>query len=259
MIRRIFASALVAGLAAGAVASVLQNAFVVPVLLVAERYETGALVHPAYAPRDPVAAADAGHAHAEGSAPHDHGAGTSDGGASDGGASDGMARLAMTAATELVAFSAFGLFLVAGFALAARAGIRIGAAEGIAWGLAGFVAVQLAPGASLAPELPGSSAAPLGPRQVWWVICVAATAAGLATLAFARGPVRAAGLALLAFPHLLGAPGPTAYGGVAPPELAALFASRSLAIGAVCWAVLGYVAALIWVREAPATARPGLA
>lgn len=61
--------------------------------------------------------------------------------------------------------------------------------------------------------------------------------------------VMVAGAALMAAPHVVGAPLPPAHGGVAPPELAALFSSRSLAVGAMVWAVLGGVAGMLWERE----------
>jgi len=49
---------------------------------------------------------------------------------------------------------------------------------------AGFVAFSLAPAAGLPLGLPGMAAAALEARQIWWVCTVAATAAGLALLAF---------------------------------------------------------------------------
>ena len=62
----------------------------------------------------------------------------------------------------------------------------IGWREGLLWGLGGFAVFMLAPSLGLPPELPGMPAAELGPRQVWWLLTAAATAAGLALLAFRR-------------------------------------------------------------------------
>ena len=59
--------------------------------------------------------------------------------------------------------------------------------------MAGFAVFMLAPSLGLPPELPGMPAAELGPRQVWWLLTAAATAAGLALLAFRRTPVWAVG------------------------------------------------------------------
>jgi cobalt transporter subunit CbtA len=116
------------------------------------------------------------------------------------------------------------------------------------FGLAGFAAVQLAPALGLSPEVPGTPAADLGLRQAWWIATVACTALGLAALAFVPGPLRLAGIVLLALPHLVGAPEHQGYGGVVPPELAGLFAARVLGVGAAAWAILGLAAAWAWTR-----------
>ncbi|HEU0223269.1 MAG TPA: CbtA family protein [Paracoccaceae bacterium] len=247
MIRQILASAMLAGLVAGAFASVTQQTYLLPVLLEAERYESGEVTHFGTAPAAPAADAPAAHDHAEAVAPHSHAAPADDGGLA--------MRFGLTLLSQLVTFVGFGLLLVAGFALAARAGHEITARSGILWGLAGFAALQLLPAAGLAPELPGSAGAALAARQAWWLFAVLASAAGLAALAFGRGPALAAlGVLLLAAPHIVGAPHPAAYSGVAPPELAALFSARGLATGAAAWAVLGLAAGHFWARERRALA-----
>ncbi len=66
---------------------------------------------------------------------------------------------------------------------------------------------MLAPGLGLPPELPGVPTAPLGPRQIWWTSTVLATAVALWLIAFRRSPLAAiAAIALIAAPHLIGAP-----------------------------------------------------
>ena len=170
-----------------------------------------------------------------------------------------MERLVFTTLATIVTFSGFGLLLVAGFALAERFGAAPRAAvTGVIWGLAGFAALQLAPAMGLAPELPGSAAAEMGARQVWWVGTVAATAIGLALATLSHGRALAlAGVALVAAPHVIGAPHPDGFAGVAPPELSALFAARSLGVGAVAWAVLGGFAGMLWTRGDSEMRRPG--
>jgi cobalt transporter subunit CbtA len=245
MLRHILASAVIAGLAAGAIAAAVQNAFVVPVLIEAELYETGERSHFGAAPL-PAEATE--HAHPPAAPPHDHAPAAAPHADEEG--EDALAsRMLMTALAQLVTYTGFAFLLIAGFALAARAGIAVDAGRGTVWGLAGFAAVQLLPAMGLPPELPGSGAADLGARQIWWVLAVAAGAAGLALLAFGRSPgLRAAGAVLVALPHVIGAPHPAAFSGVAPPELAGLFAARSLGTGAIAWAVLGLVAGHLWAR-----------
>lgn len=121
--------------------------------------------------------------------------------------------------------------------------------EGLLWGLAGFTAFALAPAFGLPPELPGSVAAELVARQIWWVTTSAATAAALALMVFVRAPwAILIGVAVLIVPHLIGAPQPPEGSGVVPPELAAAFAARSLVVNAVFWALLGLATGALFAR-----------
>lgn len=224
MTRHVFTSALFAGLTAGVLAAMLQFAFVIPFLLEGELYETGARIH---------FAVD-GSTQSEASAPA---------------LGFDLQRHGLTVAMNMVAYSGFGLLMVAGFALAERYGHKVTARQGLLWGLAGFIAVQLAPAAGLPPELPGTIGAEIFPRQMWWSSTVAATVAGLAFLAYGRGPLFIlCGVVLLITPHLIGAPHTDTYFGVAPPELASHFVTRSLAVGAASWVLLGTIAAYFWSR-----------
>jgi cobalt transporter subunit CbtA len=248
MLKRLLAGGLFAGLSAGALAACLQLIFVVPLLQQGELYEAGALVHqpaPAgdhdHVPPDPDdRAAPTDHDHPEATAAHDHPEAVA--------VAFDPRRAAMTFGTMLVTWTGFALVLVAGFAVAATRGIAVTGRTGLLWGLAGFAAVQLAPAAGLAPELPGSAAAAFQARQIWWAFTVISTGAGIAALAFGRGIALAApGIVLIALPQLVGAPA-APFAGVAPPELSALFATRVLAAGAVSWALLGLIAGAVWQR-----------
>lgn len=224
MLKQIGASALFAGLAAGVLAALLQLWFVVPLLLEAELYESGARAHFT----DGYIGSDAG-------APPLSGA---------------LGRHLGTLAINIVGWIGFGFVLAAGFALAARRGVTVDARRGLIWGLGGFVALSLAPAFGLPPELPGTIAAEIGERQAWWAFCATATALGLALMAFGRGPAWfAGGAALIAAPHLIGAPHLDRYFGSAAPELAAMFSARVLGVSAAAWAFLGLAAGWIWSRE----------
>jgi len=240
MLKSLTASALGAGLAAGLLAAGLQLLLLSPLIGEAELYESGTLTHfAAGAPAaDDHAAGPADHVHADGEPDHDHGA------------SDAPGRALLTILSTVATYTGFALMVVAGFALAEGAGlVRITARQGLGWGLAGFAATQFFPALGLAPELPGSGAAALEARQLWWLMTVASTLAGIGLLAAIRSPLRFAGLALIALPHLVGAPHPEGYAGVTPPELAAQFAARALVVGAVGWVALGWIAGLLWSRE----------
>ncbi len=147
---------------------------------------------------------------------------------------------------NLLAGAGYGLLLSALFTLRAR---DVGVVQGLLWGLAGFAALTLAPAFGLPPEVPGNFAAPLQDRQIWYVMTVASAVAGLALLVFAPPPaLKILGVAVLALPHLIGAPQPEGLGGSPPPELAAQFVAASIGAMAVFWAVLGATAGWLYDR-----------
>ncbi|MDF1790568.1 MAG: CbtA family protein [Thalassobaculaceae bacterium] len=224
MFSRILTSALLAGAGAGLIAAFLQLWFLQPVLLHAELYEQGRLVH--------FGAASAVPAHL------------------DLGGLDPL-RDGLTLFFTLLIYAGYALLLVALMSLAEQRGVAITARSGLVWGLAGFAVLHLAPGFSLAPEVPGVAAAAVGPRQIWWFVTVFA-AGGAAWLIAFGGSWRAWGAAvlLLLAPHVVGAPEPDHFAGTAPPELAALFAARSYGVAMAGWVLLGVLAGYFWSREA---------
>ncbi len=242
MIKKIFAPALAAGVIAGVLISGLQAVTTTPLIHAAETYETAAA--PA-APQPAVfQAGDARILLAHSGAEHDH----------DGGPwapEDGLERTAFTAMANILIGCGYALLLTAGFALAGRS---VDARRGLVWGAAGFAAFTLAPAAGLPPELPGTLAAELGARQAWWVFAAVATAAGLWLTVFARPgalkwPMTLGGLLLIAAPHLIGAPHPESLGGtLVPAELSAHYAALSIAVGAVFWALIGWMSGHFWAR-----------
>ncbi len=143
--------------------------------------------------------------------------------------------LATTAANVVVA-TGFALLLGAAFSLRKRRGWRIG----LLWGLAGYAVFFVAPSLGLPPELPGSDAAPLLDRQLWWASTAAASAAGLWLAVFARNPLlRILGLALLVAPHLIGAPHSADGGGSVPFQPARDFIVATSIANAILWFSLG--------------------
>jgi len=225
MFRRIFGAAFGAGIAVGLFIAALQHVTLVPLILEAEKYEAGAPAHKhvhdgAEAERTPVA--------------------------------DSPWRAVLTTIATTLTAVGFALLLSGVFAVSGR---DVDAREGLLWGLAGFTAFALAPAFGLPPELPGAVAADLAARQAWWIGTVAATAAGLGLIVFApsRWGVPLA-VALFAAPHLFGAPHPGEGAGSVPPELAAAFAARSLAVNALLWALLGLATGALYARLGHATA-----
>jgi cobalt transporter subunit CbtA len=121
---------------------------------------------------------------------------------------------------------------------------------GLLWGLAGFASFSLAPALGLPPELPGAHAADLLARQAWWIATAAATATGLACVVFPRSiPPKLLGVALVALPHLVGAPQPIHADSELPADVVRTFAIGSLTISALMWLILGALTAALMQRN----------
>lgn len=223
MFSKIVVSALIAGFGAGLFAAVLQFAFVQPILLHAELFETGALTHFG---ADPTAA------HV------DHEGGID------------VMRDGLSVLFSSLIYVGYALMLLAAMVLAEERGHDITARTGLIWGVAGWISVQMAPAFGLAPELPGMNAADLEARQIWWFATVAATSIGLWLIAFGRNwAMWGAAVILLATPHIIGAPMPDTLTGPAPPELGAEFAARAIGTGLVVWTTLGLLLGAAWTNK----------
>ncbi|NHM19452.1 CbtA family protein [Tritonibacter mobilis] len=224
MFGRILTSALFAGAAAGLIAALLQLFFVQPVLLHAELYESGELVH---------FGGEAVSAHPD--LP---------------GLFDEPMRNLLSILFTMLTYTGYALVMVALMSQAERQGHEITARHGIIWGLAGFVAFHFAPGLTLAPEVPGVAAADVGARQVWWVATVASAGVAMWLIAFGGNLVAYVIAALLLMaPHVIGAPEPDSFTGPVPTEIGALFAARAFGIGMAAWVLLGAFCAYFWQSE----------
>lgn len=212
MFRRIAISALFAGGAAGALAGAVQLVFVQPILLHAELYESGQLVH---------------FGGSVVSASHDV-------------LGIDIMRDGLSIIFSMAVYIGYAFLLAAAIALAEERGYSVSVRQGLLWGLSGFVATQLAPGFSLAPEVPGVAAAEIVDRQIWWFLTVTTATVAMWLIGFGKS-WRMWGLAilLLAAPHLIGAPQPESFAGPVPPELGSLFVVRALGVGLVAWVLTG--------------------
>jgi len=219
MFRSIIFTAVIVGLITGCAVSLLHQFLTVPMILAAEVYEQGApaaadpsatLHHDAAEQPAAVAPsnAEAGHHHDENTwAP-----------------ADGWQRTLSTTLADILTCIGYALVLTG---LISFRGQPVGVYQGFVWGLSGFLAVVLAPGLGLPPELPGSLAGPLADRQIWWVATVIFTAAGLGLIAFVRQPWAAVlAVFLLVAPHLYGAP---------LPQKATVWHRKRCRIGSLRW------------------------
>jgi cobalt transporter subunit CbtA len=212
MIGRLVLAALIAGMAAGLIYGGVQHVQTTPLIVAAEVYET-------------VPA----HDHAAAAA-HEHGE-------EEWGPADGWQRTLSTTISSMLTGAGFAL-LLAGVSL--LSGLPITPKNGMIWGISGFLAATVAPGAGLAPELPGMPAADLVLRQIWWVATIAATGAAIFLIATRRELVwLATAVVLIALPHIIGAPQPLTHETAVPAGLAASFAANTIAASAVLWSLIG--------------------
>ncbi len=226
MIQRVLLAGLLAGAIAGAASFALQAAFITPMIQAAERYQSApAGGHPG--PALPAASertvedgspADTGHRR-RGWQPE-----------------DGLERTAYTLAADLGIGIGFAL-LLAGVMTVRRDG---GWRRGLVWGCAGFAVFHLAPTMGLPPKLPGMASAPLWACQLWWLETATATAAGLFCALFGRFTVlRVLGIALIALPHVIGAPQPDMPGLPMPALMVGRYVAQTLGVAALFWVLLG--------------------
>ncbi len=224
--RRIVWTALIAALITGAATTLVQLFTTVPLIAKAETYEHGE-----------HGESEQEHAHAH--AAHEHGWAPS----------EGFERTFYTGLTTVLAAFGYALMLGACLSQVRTAGWR----SGLLLGAAGFAVFQLAPALGLPPEPPGTPAAQLLPRQLWWLGTVIATGAAFAAWLYARKHSKwiwlPAGTALLLLPHLIGAPQASDARSAVPHELARDFAIAALATAALFWLMLGAVQGFLYGRS----------
>ena len=211
MIGRTILAALLAGMLAGLIMSGIQYARLTPLIVAAEKFEKPEAACVENMPGMKVC---------------------------DDNAFDKIAEtINRTGLTSIVAGAGFAL-LLAGISLIS--GLPITPQNGLIWGICGFLAVSLAPAAGLPPELPGMPIADLNARQIWWVFTVIATGLGIWLIATKPFPWAAlVAIAVIALPHLFGAPQAASHESDVPAALAATFAANSLSANAIMWALIG--------------------
>lgn len=226
MFKRIAQTAGFTGLLAALLLTLLQSFWVAPLILQAETYEKA----PAAQAHEHAEGAMAGHVHDEQAWEPE----------------DGWQRVLSTTGGNLVVAVGFSLMLAALYTLRAPNSIR----QGALWGLAGYAVFVLAPTLGLPPELPGTAAADLTQRQIWWASTAASTAVGLALIVFARhGLLKVLGAVVLVIPHIVGAPQPAVHSALAPEALEAQFKIASQLTNAVFWIAMGLISAWLFRRH----------
>lgn len=249
---------LVAGILAGILFSVAEQILTVPIIIEAETYESAAeelLSEPEPELSATTKSIDShekgsGHAHDnnhETSHKADHGNGGHSHASSD--SHSGFAGLSertlYTLLASILTGITFALLLASAMTFHGKGNARIG----ILWGIAGYIAFFVSPSLGLLPELPGSTAAAIEHRQLWWIATVIATITGLALLVFAKKPLlKAIGLPLLVIPHIIGAPMPEAHIRLAPDALVQAFIWMTALANFILWIALGVLTGFLLSR-----------
>ena len=235
MFKQILTAGALAGILSGLLLSALQQIEIAPLIRAAEVREDAAaaasVASSAKAPATAPAAAKTGHLHpAPAAAPPAWAPGTSG------------ERLLSTVVANIVLATGFALMLGALLALRGTRGWR----SGLAYGVAGYLVFFVAPSLGLPPELPGTESAPLPAREMWWIATVAASAAGLALIAFGNRPLlRVLGAALLVAPHAIGVPQHSPHHDIHPAEAVTAFIRATFIVNAVFWIALGGFSGLL--------------
>lgn len=236
MVNRVLTVSLLAGLLAGLVIAALQHVTTTPLILKAETYEAALrAAAPSLAAFDGEARIILAHGPAGHAAGHEH---------AEWKPEDGFQRTAFTALVTVATSVGFAALLLGGMIAANE---RINDKTALAWAACGFLAFGLVPAAGLAPELPGSAAAELLNRQIWWVATALVTAGGLFVFLRMEAPwLRALAVMAMLAPHVIGAPHPAAPESRVPAEIAAHFAALSLAVQAALWLATGLAVGVLW-------------
>ncbi|TCU07577.1 CbtA family protein [Rhizobium sullae] len=234
LFRSIVFTAALTGVIVGVSVSAVQFAGTSQLIAKAEVYEKAGEAESGAITVTPMADA---HVHEAG---HDH---------EEGGwePADGFERIAFTVAADVLTAIGYALVLCG---LIAMRGKPVTWREGLLWGLAGFACVMIAPMLGLPPELPGTPSAPLGDRQFWWIGTALATAAGIGLIAFQRKPWAAVvAIAVIAAPHLIGAPAPPeGLHALTPEALRHQFGAAAVMTSLVFWAILGSLSGTLFNR-----------
>ena len=242
MIQRVLKAGFLAGLVVGLAIAVLQQLTTSQLILQGEVYEKAAHDHHAalHSPALPIVLV------------HDRGSSAASAATDPEEEEDswqpanGWQRITATSVATIATSIGYALILIAAML---AAGVPIVPRTAFLWGIAAFAATSLAPALGLSPELPGSAAAPLLSRQIWWTITAFCTAGGLFLLArIEYTTAKIVGVVLILAPHIIGAPQTPKFKSTAPAELAAQFASTSLVVSAVLWALLGLAVGYAWQR-----------
>ncbi|WP_198243666.1 CbtA family protein [methane-oxidizing endosymbiont of Gigantopelta aegis] len=161
---------------------------------------------------------------------------------------NGLERRLFTFSADFLTAFSFSLMLISAMATQRKLTLL----QGLGWGIAGYLCFFVAPALGLPPEIPGIETSSLVGRQLWWLIAVIFTAAGLWLVVFAKIPLKTVGIVILIAPHLLGAPNPETHAFANPDPVAVAqltelwhqFILQTSIANALLWLIIGEIGAV---------------
>ncbi len=184
--RNILLSAIVVGTLSGLLYGLYQHHQITPIIFAAEEYEVAEEV--------PITSHHNDSHEQPGWSPN-----------------DGTERITYTLLANIAVGIAYALFLISLMALHNLKANKpkLNAIRGTVWGIAALLIFFIGPTVfGLHPEVPGTEAAPLQNRQLWWLLCAIFTGSGIAVLYYSPSKFKLMGLALMLAPHIWGTPIP---------------------------------------------------
>ena len=189
--RNIVFSAICVGVITGLIYGSYQHLAVNPIIHAAEQFEVSSALE--------SESHDDGHSHSH----------------EAWGPEDGIQRALATLGSNILVAIAFALILLAAISTHNLYSTKpaVNARTGIFWGVAILASVFIAPALlGLHPEIPGTLAASVPAKQIWWLGCAISTAIGIALIYYAKSWIKLSGVFLLVVPHIIGAPHPQTSG-----------------------------------------------
>lgn len=238
MIRQIFLSALISGFIAGIFLTGIQSLKVTPLILAAEVFEDGELITYTTKNHNNSNIQKTNNHHDEKAHVHDNSH------EHETGAHDNE-RLFYSLITNIFLACGFAFILSSIYLYIKELNIR----NGLISGFVVYLCVFALPSLGLSPELPGTLAAQLQDRQIWWVSTVVLSSFAFIILFFNKNKIyQALSIILLFLPHIIGAPMPNVHGGTAPQAMFEEYILVTYITNAFFWLFLGAISISFFKR-----------
>ena len=121
--------------------------------------------------------------------------------------------------------------------------------KGIFVGIVGYISFFVLPSLGLEPEIPGTLAAPLHDRQIWWIFTVIVSSVGFIIIFFNKNTFyKLLGVILILIPHIIGAPIPLQEGGTASQKMLYEFINAAYIANGLFWIILALTTMIIFKK-----------